>query len=196
MEENKSFQEETPPAGAAGFTAGALFSPKGRLRGEYYALIVPALLVVLIWLARLEAEIWLKRDAGFADAPAFRVIFGVLVGALCLILLWWIIVATSRRLHDVGLPGWLTVLYLTPVPALWMIAYLVLSLLPSSRYAAAYGPRSPAPAAPVRALRFLPLAVGIMLAVAQPVFIVYALMMLMDVQIQWEMLEYLVLPYY
>ncbi|MEM9279564.1 MAG: DUF805 domain-containing protein [Pseudomonadota bacterium] len=106
------------------------FSLKGRIARQSYALsilflIFPQVFVVL-QLVRNE-----ENQSGLAFW--FLVLLGVV-----LLTLWSVMALAVKRLHDLGMTGWLSVLIL--VPTLNWIFLVALALFPSTQETNEYGP--------------------------------------------------------
>ena len=108
----------------------ALFSLRGRIRRSTFALggllLTAVLWFFIVQIVRAEEEsgrqiLW---TLGFMACTAFAT--------------WSIFALTAKRLHDIGLSGWLSLLLF--VPGAWVLAVIVLSILPGQAEDNVYGP--------------------------------------------------------
>ena len=116
-------------AGLPGSTIRRLLSPAGRLNRTTYAVLclaVVAVGAVPVAFAISSSDI---TTPGWFDLA--------LVALLPPLWLW--IVASIRRLHDIGLPGRVMFFALTPLAGPQFVS-LVCALAPGERVANAYGP--------------------------------------------------------
>ena len=106
---------------------------KGRAtRKEYWSFAFFSMSVLLIGV--LAVGLFTSGS----DSDAFASFIFLIYGAVCLWLIPPGISVGSRRLHDVGLSGWLYLLVI--IPYLGNLFMLIISLIPSNKGANQYGP--------------------------------------------------------
>ncbi len=152
----------------------------GRLRPEYYAVLVPILFLAAGWLVRMASLIWFNPDEILAQNAVARTLLALATLAMALVPAWALLAVTSRRLHDADMPGLLAALWLVPLPLLWMFLYITGSLIPSSGLPNRHGAPPPKPPAPLRLLPLLPVAALLLSFAAAPVFWIYLAALLVD----------------
>ncbi len=114
-----------------------LFSFKGRIgRGTFWAIFIIHILIMLLLMIafvnapeKRDAQDWLVRLGQYLLAT-FAMIY-------LPIAMWIAFAISAKRWHDVGMSGWMTLLYY--IPAANIGAFLVLGITPGNKGSNKYG---------------------------------------------------------
>lgn len=107
-----------------------LFGFKGRIGRKSFWLA--ALLMILVQAVVIAQVVSIPEDS-----PAF-ILWGFVILAVWIASAWAAFALAVKRLHDIGLPGLLALALL--VPAISIIAFLLLAFLPGSQETNEHGP--------------------------------------------------------
>ncbi len=125
-------------AAVSNATIGSLlFSYKGRIgRGKFWAFFIIHILIMLLLMVafvnapeKLDAQDWLVRLG--------QILLATFANIYLPIATWIAFAISAKRWHDVGMSGWMTLLYFIPVTNLG--AFLVLGITPANKGSNKYG---------------------------------------------------------